>query len=223
MVAVAPNFGPAARGTQASGGPDSLGSNSRFFCVSGYDLMAKAEKYVYSFGPDGTDGDAVDAGPVGRQGGQPGRNDQPGLARARPASPSAPTSAPTYYDHERSYPPELRKPVDQALAKVEKEMGAKFGSTDQSAAALLPLGRPRLDARHDGHGAQHRPERQNGRSPGQAVGQRAVCLGQLSPLRADVWRRRAGHEAQDQARSTIRSRNCWKPRSTPPASSWTTS
>jgi pyruvate,orthophosphate dikinase len=35
-----------------------------------------------------------------------------------------------YYDHGRSYPPELTKAVDQALAKVEKEMGAKFGSTE---------------------------------------------------------------------------------------------
>jgi pyruvate,orthophosphate dikinase len=34
-----------------------------------------------------------------------------------------------FYDHERSYPPKLRKLVEHALAKVEKEMGAKFGST----------------------------------------------------------------------------------------------
>jgi pyruvate,orthophosphate dikinase len=35
-----------------------------------------------------------------------------------------------YYAHERSYPPELRKAVDDAMAKIEREMGAKFGSTD---------------------------------------------------------------------------------------------
>ncbi|HUY32246.1 MAG TPA: pyruvate, phosphate dikinase, partial [Pirellulales bacterium] len=34
-----------------------------------------------------------------------------------------------YYDHGHSYPPELRKLVDAAMAKIEKEMGAKFGST----------------------------------------------------------------------------------------------
>ena len=34
-----------------------------------------------------------------------------------------------FYAHERSFPPELRKLVDQAMGRVEKEMGAKFGST----------------------------------------------------------------------------------------------
>src|SRR6476660_734455 len=34
-----------------------------------------------------------------------------------------------YYDHDRSYPPHLRKLVDEAMAKVEREMGAEFGST----------------------------------------------------------------------------------------------
>ncbi|HUY36430.1 MAG TPA: PEP/pyruvate-binding domain-containing protein [Pirellulales bacterium] len=39
------------------------------------------------------------------------------------------TTTTTYYDHDHSYPPELRKRVDAAIAKIEKEMGAKFGST----------------------------------------------------------------------------------------------
>ena len=162
--------------------------------------MAKAEKYVYSFGPNGTDGDASMRALLGGKGANLAEMTNLGLPV--PAGFTIGTNVCTYYyDHDRTYPPELRKLVDEAMAKIEKEMGAKFGSTDQSAAGLLPLGRPRLDARHDGHGAQHRPERPDGRGPGQAVGQRALRLGQLSPLRADVRRRRARHEAQDQERS----------------------
>src|ERR1700709_1207284 len=37
-----------------------------------------------------------------------------------------------YYDHDKSYPQELKKAVDQAMAKIEKEMGAKFGSTEST-------------------------------------------------------------------------------------------
>ena len=161
--------------------------------------MGKAQKYVYSFGPTGTDGDASMRALLGGKGANLAEMTNLGLPV--PAGFTIGTNVCTYYyDHDKTYPPELRKLVDEAMAKIEKEMGAKFGSTDQSAVGLLPLGRPRLDARHDGHGAQHRAERSDGRGPGQAVGQRAVRLGQLPPLRADVRRRRAGHEAQDQAR-----------------------
>ena len=34
-----------------------------------------------------------------------------------------------YYDHDKTYPPELRDAVAAAMVKIETEMGAKFGST----------------------------------------------------------------------------------------------
>ena len=49
------------------------------------------------------------------------------------------------------------------LKKLEKAAGATLGSTDEPAARLGPLGREVLDARHDGHDPQPRPERRRGR------------------------------------------------------------
>ncbi|HVX11073.1 MAG TPA: pyruvate, phosphate dikinase [Pirellulales bacterium] len=86
------------------------------------------EKYVYSFGPNGTDGDASMKNLLGGKGANLAEMTRIGLPV--PAGFTIGTNVCTYYyDHKRSYPPELRKLVDQAMAKIEKEMGAKFGST----------------------------------------------------------------------------------------------
>ncbi len=68
----------------------------------------------------------------------------------------------------------------------------------EPAAGLGPLGRARLDARHDGHDPQPRPQRQDGRRPGREVGQRALRLRQLPPLHRHVRRRRARPQAREQ-------------------------
>jgi len=91
--------------------------------------MAKAEKYVYSFGPSGTDGDASMRALLGGKGANLAEMTNLGLPV--PAGFTIGTNVCTYYyDHDKSYPAELRKTVDEAMAKVEREMGAKFGSTD---------------------------------------------------------------------------------------------
>src|SRR5215218_10171671 len=88
---------------------------------------AKADKYVYSFGPGGTDGDASMRALLGGKGANLAEMTNLGLPV--PAGFTIATSVCNYYyDHKRSYPPKLRKLVDTAMAKVEKEMGAKFGS-----------------------------------------------------------------------------------------------
>jgi pyruvate,orthophosphate dikinase len=85
-------------------------------------------KYVFSFGPNGTDGDASMRNLLGGKGANLAEMTRIGLPV--PAGFTIGTNVCTYYyDHKRTYPPELRKAVDAALAKVEKEMGAKFGST----------------------------------------------------------------------------------------------
>ncbi|HEX4146314.1 MAG TPA: pyruvate, phosphate dikinase [Pirellulales bacterium] len=90
--------------------------------------MAKVEKYVYSFGPDGTDGNATMKALLGGKGAN--LAEMTNLSLPVPAGFTIGTNVCTYfYAHERSYPPKLRKLVEHALAKVEKEMGAKFGST----------------------------------------------------------------------------------------------
>ena len=62
----------------------------------------------------------------------------------------------------------------------------------RSAAGLRPLRCADLDARHDGHRAQSRPQRPHRAGPGQGQRQPALRLRQLSPLHPDVRRRGAG-------------------------------
>src|SRR5690349_15816692 len=90
--------------------------------------MAKAEKYVYSFGPEGTDGDASMRALLGGKGANLAEMTNLGLPV--PAGFTIGTNVCTYfYAHDKSYPPQLEKMVEKALAKIEKEMGAKFGAT----------------------------------------------------------------------------------------------
>ncbi len=89
--------------------------------------MAKAEKYVYSFGRGGSDGDASMRALLGGKGANLAEMTNLGLPV--PAGFTIGTNVCTYYyAHDKSYPPKLHKMVDQAMAKIEKEMGAKFGS-----------------------------------------------------------------------------------------------
>ena len=61
----------------------------------------------------------------------------------------------------------------------------------QSASRLRPVGRTRLDAGHDGYGAQSRPQRPDRRRPCQEKRRRAIRLRFLSPLYSDVCPSRA--------------------------------
>ncbi|HWB00116.1 MAG TPA: pyruvate, phosphate dikinase [Pirellulales bacterium] len=91
--------------------------------------MAAAEKYVYSFGPSGTEGDASMRPLLGGKGANLAEMTKIGLPV--PAGFTIGTNVCTYYyAHDRKYPPELKAAVEAAMAKIEKEMGAKFGSTD---------------------------------------------------------------------------------------------
>uniref|UniRef100_A0A0N4ZZV6 LigA n=1 Tax=Parastrongyloides trichosuri TaxID=131310 RepID=A0A0N4ZZV6_PARTI len=62
----------------------------------------------------------------------------------------------------------------------------------QPPAGLGALGRAGLDAGDDGHGAEPRPERRNGRGPGQAVRRPPLRLRQLPPLHHHVLQCGAG-------------------------------
>ena len=52
--------------------------------------------------------------------------------------------------------------VDEALARLEEQAGKRLGDSERPAARVGALGRPRVDAGDDGHGAQPRPERRVG-------------------------------------------------------------
>ncbi len=86
-----------------------------------------AEKYVYSFGPEGTDGEAGMKNLLGGKGANLAEMSRIGLPV--PAGFTITTAVCTYYyDHGETYPPELEAQVKAALQKMEREMGKEFGS-----------------------------------------------------------------------------------------------
>ena len=87
-----------------------------------------SEQYVYSFGAKGTDGGATMKNLLGGKGANLAEMTNLGLPV--PAGFTLATNVCTYFnDHNGNYPPELKDAVSVALAKVEEEMGAKFGCT----------------------------------------------------------------------------------------------
>ncbi len=66
-----------------------------------------------------------------------------------------------YYAHDKQYPKDLRGQVEKALAQVGRITGQEVRRRDKSSAGLGAFRRPRVDARHDGHGPQSRSQRRN--------------------------------------------------------------
>jgi len=90
--------------------------------------MADSEKYVYSFGPNGTDGDASMRELLGGKGANLAEMTKIGLPV--PAGFTIGTTVCTYYyANDRKYPPSLKAQVDEAMRKIEQEMGAELGSS----------------------------------------------------------------------------------------------
>ncbi|MBK1878612.1 pyruvate, phosphate dikinase [Pelagicoccus mobilis] len=88
----------------------------------------KNVKYVYSFGQK-TDGDATMRNLLGGKGANLAEMANIGL----PVPPgfTVTTEVCTYfYDNGRTYPESLQSQMETAIAKMEKEMGTKFGATD---------------------------------------------------------------------------------------------
>ena len=96
-----------------------------------------------------------------------------------------------YYANKRTYPPALRRPDGSGRRARRAADRQEVRRPEEPAAGLGPLGRARLDAGHDGHDPQPRPERPDRRGAGDEDRQSALCVGLLPPLRADVRRRRA--------------------------------
>ena len=96
--------------------------------------------------------------------------------RCRPASPSPPRSAPISTQHGKTYPKDLKPQVEAALAEVGRITGKKFGDAQESAAGLGALRRPRLDAGHDRHRAQSRPQRRDRGGAGGKIRRPALRL-----------------------------------------------
>ena len=177
-------------------------------------------KWVYTFGDGKAEGAAGHAQPARRQGREPRRDGE-----------SRPAGAARLHHHHRGLHLLLRQreepirpssttQVDAALAQVGKLDRQDVRRRQRPAAGLGALGRPRLDARHDGHGPQPRPQRRHGRGAGEDVGRSPLRLRQLSPLHHDVFRRRARRRPRplrgDPRRATrSRRATCSTPTSTP--------
>ena len=76
-----------------------------------------------------------------------------------------------YYDNEQQLSRRSsRTQVDDGARRRRADRPARrFGDAEQSAARLGALRRPRLDAGHDGHDPQPRPQRRDRRGPGRGV------------------------------------------------------
>ena len=177
-----------------------------------------ATKFVYDF----AEGSREHARPARRQGRQRRRDDaHPRRPTAsRPASRSRPRPAsPTWTPAARS-PTASPSSVAEALARLEEAAGQAARRRGGPAARLGPLGRARVDAGDDGHGPQPGAERRLGRGARRAHRQRALRLGLLPPLRADVRQRRARRRrARRSRRRSSRSRPRAASRSTPSSTS----
>jgi pyruvate,orthophosphate dikinase len=91
--------------------------------------MSQTAKYVYFFGPEGTEGNASMVNLLGGKGANLAEMaGHPDLRLPVPAGFTITTEVCTYFmQHGGKYPPGLEDQVQEALRKVEKAMGMKFG------------------------------------------------------------------------------------------------
>ncbi|GAB4145533.1 MAG: pyruvate, phosphate dikinase [Planctomycetaceae bacterium] len=91
--------------------------------------MSNDKKYVYFFGDGQADGDTTMKNLLGGKGANLAEMTNIGLPV--PAGFTITTEVCTYYyDNDRTYPPELKSQVEEGMRKIEKVMGAEFGSKE---------------------------------------------------------------------------------------------
>src|SRR5580704_10102610 len=103
-------------------------SFSHLLCVRKEFRSMAGQKYVYSFGPAGTDGDTTMRNFLGGKGANLAEMAKIGL----PVPPGFTLSTDVctyYYANGRKFPPELKEQVTAALKSVEKQMGCGFGDS----------------------------------------------------------------------------------------------
>lgn len=95
-------------------------------------MAAKGKKYVYFFGGGKADGNESMKNLLGGKGANLAEMaGHPSLRLPVPSGFTITTEVCTYYyDHKKTYPKELKKEVEIALARVEKLMGKKFGDSE---------------------------------------------------------------------------------------------
>ena len=126
-----------------------------------------------------------------------------------------------YFASGKKLPAGLWDDVLGAMKQVEERTGKGFGDPKNPLLVSRPLGRQVLDAGHDGHGPQPRPQRGDPPGPHRPDRQRALRLGRLPPLHRDVRPDRDGRPAarRHQARTAPRSSTTASTRRSTPSSS----
>ncbi len=125
----------------------------------------RSRKYVYFFGNGKADGNRTMKDLLGGKGAGLAEMTNAGL----PVPPGFTISTDVctiYYKRQAARcRPRSTSEMLAHLKKLEKAAGATLGSTDEPAARVGAIGREVLDARHDGHDPQPRPERRHRRGP----------------------------------------------------------
>ncbi len=120
-------------------------------------------KWVYSFGDGKAEGKAKMRNLLGGKGANLAEMCNLGL----PVPPgfTISTAVCTYfYEKKKSYPKDLKPQVEKGLAHIARITGKKFGDKKNPLLVSVRSGRAGVDARHDGHGAESRPQRRDGGS-----------------------------------------------------------
>ena len=152
----------------------------------------QSAKWVYCFGDGKAEGRAQMRNLLGGKGA--GLAEMANLGLPVPPGFTITTEVCThYYANGNAYPKDLERQVAAGLAHIARITGKNFGDRAEPAAGLGALRRARLDARHDGHRAQSRPQRRDRGGAGEEIRRQALRLRFLSPLHHDVFRRGARH------------------------------
>ena len=120
----------------------------------------QAPKMVYYFGRTKTEGKGHQKDLLGGKGANLAEMTSIGLP-VPPGFTITTEVCDLYYKSGSKLPPGLMDEVAKNVATLEKELGKKFGDDAEPAAGLRPLRCRRLDAGHDEHDPQPRPQRRS--------------------------------------------------------------
>ena len=113
-------------------------------------------KWVYSFGEGKAEGRADMRNLLGGKGANLAEMSSLGLP-VPPGFTITTELCTYYYANGRKYPADLNDQVTNALAAIERSIGAKFGDPENPLLVSVRSG-ARVDAGNDGHRPQPRPE-----------------------------------------------------------------
>ena len=150
---------------------------------------ASPKKYVYFFGDGKADGDRTMKDLLGGKGSGLAEMTNAGL----PVPPGFTITTEVcniYYGEKAKIPAAIDREIDEPVKKLEKAAGATLGSTENPLLVSVRSGRQVLDARHDGHDPEPRPERRCRRRAEEPDPERPVRVRQLPALHPDVRQRR---------------------------------